>query len=83
PVTACQFKRAGGGAPHLDPLAEDLAGAFEVGTGRGVPVGGASGVALSAIQGLHAELTDKDAQIETLTGRLAELESLVGQLVAQ
>ena len=80
---------------HIGPIAEDWWAAFGLGPDdKHVALGDISGVALAAIQGLHAVMQEKDAridglqnvveekkaQIEQLQSRLAALETMVAAL---
>ena len=79
PLSRWNFKNDPNGTPHLGPMAEDFHAAFGVGAdGRHIAVNDLGGVALAAIQGLHAELQTKDQQIEDLLRRVQELESALG-----
>ncbi len=61
---------------HIGPVAQEFHGAFGYGeTDRGINMQDADGVALAAIQALYEELQDRDARIEALEARLAELEA--------
>jgi hypothetical protein len=59
-------------------MAQDFYAAFNVGTDdKHIATVDEDGVALAAIQGLNEKLKDKDARIEALEKRLADLEQLV------
>ena len=63
---------------HIGPMAQDFYAAFNVGTDdKHIGILDEGGVALAAIQGLNEKLNEKDAQIEALEKRLADLEQLV------
>ena len=62
---------------HMGPMAQDFRAAFGLGeTDKGIDDIDAQGVALAAIQGLHAQLQDKEAEIAALRARIASLESV-------
>ncbi|MDZ4699082.1 MAG: tail fiber domain-containing protein [Rhodothermales bacterium] len=74
PINHWRFK-ADAGARHIGPMAQDFHAAFDVGADdRHISVLDADGVALAAIQGLHALLVQKEEQINALEARLAALE---------
>jgi hypothetical protein len=63
---------------HIGPMAQDFYTAFNVGTDdKHIATVDEDGVALAAIQGLNEKLKAKDARIEALEKRLADLEQLV------
>jgi len=68
--------------PHIGPMAQDFYAAFNVGIDdKHIGTIDEGGVALAAIQGLNeklqAEAAQKDAQIQALEKRLADLEVMV------
>jgi hypothetical protein len=75
---------------HIGPMAQDFREAFGLGEDeRHISAVDADGVALAAIQGLNqrleeqrTEIARKDGQVTDLQKRVAELESVVRQLVA-
>jgi hypothetical protein len=68
--------------PHAGPTAQDFKAAFGLGDDdKSIGFFDAQGVALSAIQGLHAELSRRDATIAELRQRLDNLTSLVERLI--
>lgn len=68
-------------ARHIGPIAQDFHAAFQFGADdRHIATVDADGVALAAIQGLNEVVKEKEARIETLERRLAELEKLVASL---
>ncbi len=63
---------------HIGPMAQDFYAAFNVGSDdKHIATVDEGGVALAAIQGLNEKLKEKDARIESLEKRLADLEKLV------
>jgi hypothetical protein len=77
PISRWNFK-ADAQTRHIGPMAQDFYAAFNVGTDdKHIATVDEDGVALAAIQGLNEKLKEKDAQIEALAKRLADLEQLV------
>jgi len=84
PISSWAFK-ANANTRHIGPMAQDFYAAFNVGTDdKHIATVDEGGVALAAIQGLNqkvteqaAQMKEKDAQIEALNKRLADLEQLV------
>ena len=77
PITRWNFKNDPA-SPHIGPMAQDFYAAFNVGTDdKHIATVDEDGVALAAIQGLNEKLKEKDARIEALEKRLADLEQLV------
>lgn len=75
PISRWHFKDDPLARPHIGPMAEDFAAAFQVGTSdRSIALGDASGVALAAIQALHRESQQKDQLIAELVSRIEKLE---------
>jgi len=63
---------------HIGPMAQDFYQTFNVGMDdKHIATVDEEGVALAAIQGLNDKLKEKDAQIESLEKRLADLEKMV------
>lgn len=61
--------------PRIGPMAEDFYAAFGVGSSdKHLSVTDVTGVALAAIQGLHAEVESRDERIAELEQRLLALE---------
>jgi len=82
PISEWSFKADRDGTRHIGPMAEDFHATFGVGDDNThIAVTDANGVTLAALQGLHLELQDRDAEIESLHERLKELENLVETLV--
>jgi len=77
PISSWNYKQDAA-TRHIGPMAQDFYAAFNVGTDdKHITTVDESGVALAAIQGLNDKLKEKDAQIESLEKRLADLEKLV------
>ncbi len=82
PITCWNF-RTDPATRHIGPMAQDFYAAFKVGPDdKHISTVDEGGVALAAIQGLNQKLTEKDAEIQRLEKRLADLEALV-KLTAQ
>jgi hypothetical protein len=80
PVTSWSYKSSPD-VRHIGPMAEDFYSAFAVGANdKGISVTDSAGVTLAAIQGLHQEISAKDAEISSLKERLAALEAAMAQL---
>ena len=77
PLSSWTYKHdADTGARHIGPMAQDFHAAF--GTGYNdttISTLDTSGVALAAIQALHAQTSEQQALIATLSARLESLEA--------
>jgi len=68
--------------PHAGPTAQDFMASFGLGDNdRVIGFADAQGVALSAIQGLHTLLEQKESRIEALENELSDLRSVVNKLL--
>ena len=77
PISCWNFK-TGEKTRHIGPMAQDFYAAFNVGPDdKHIATVDEDGVALAAIQGLHAKLKERDARIDALEKRLADLEQMV------
>jgi hypothetical protein len=77
PISRWNFK-ADEKTRHIGPMAQDFYAAFNVGTDdKHIATVDEDGVALAAIQGLNEKLKEKDAKIEAMEKRLADLEELI------
>ena len=77
PISRWSFK-TDAATRHIGPMAQDFAGAFNVGEDdKHIATVDADGVALAAIQGLHSLIKTKDAEIADLKKRLETLEKAV------
>ena len=83
PIATWKYRGQDGDVMHMGPMAQDFWAAFGLGLGdTTIDTVDPDGVSLAAIQGLHAlvvelegELADRDAEVEALARRLAELEA--------
>lgn len=83
PITEWQYKSQAD-ARHIGPMAQDFREAFTLGHDeKHIATVDEGGVALAAIQGLNQKLEEKDARIQELEKSVAELKTLVNQLVTQ
>ncbi len=72
PLNTWQYKAQDAKYRHMGPMAQDFYAAFQLGeSDKGIDTVDADGVALAAIQGLHAELLDKDREIASLRSEMA------------
>jgi predicted nucleic acid-binding Zn ribbon protein len=80
PITMWSYKQDPN-VRHIGPMAEDFHKAFNVGdTDKGIAVTDRTGVAFAAIQGLHQELTAKQAEIDRLAKENADLAARLTRL---
>jgi hypothetical protein len=91
PITTWNYKNDDSGNMHLGPVAQDFHQAFGLNGKSDTVISSIdeAGVALAAIQGLHAELQAKAAEIDTLRrnvdldqARINRLESQMAELQA-
>lgn len=75
PVGAWRYKTEGEDVRHVGPFAEDFQSAFGLGDGNTIATVDADGILFAAVQALNSKLEARDAQIATLTERLAALEA--------
>jgi hypothetical protein len=81
PISTWRYRGEDAGIRHLGPMAQDFHAAFGLGnkdTSIGVLDG--SGVAIAAIQGLHAQLRERDAAVAALQAQVSELAAMVARL---
>ncbi|MBL8311083.1 MAG: tail fiber domain-containing protein [Burkholderiales bacterium] len=77
PVSAWNYRRDAVKTRHLGPMAQDFKRLFNIGQDdKTIATIDAQGVALAAIQGLHAMVKEKDAEIEALRRKTADLDQL-------
>jgi hypothetical protein len=80
PITTWNYKAQADSVRHMGPMAQDFYAAFELGLGETtIDTIDPDGVALAAIQGLHALAQEKDERIDELEARLERLEALVAE----
>jgi len=81
PLNTWQYKTQESKYRHMGPMAQDFYAAFQLGeSDKSIDTVDADGVALAAIQGLNAELSEKNRQIAALDHEVALLHA---QLSAQ
>jgi hypothetical protein len=81
PISTWRYKGDAPAVHHLGPMAQDFAAAFGLGPDdRHIAPLDAAGVSLAAVQALHHEVTEKQAAIDELQRRNAELEKRLSDL---
>ena len=76
PLNTWQYKTQDSKYRHIGPMAQDFYAAFQLGeSDKGIDTVDADGVALAAIQGLHAELSEKNRRMAALAGEVTSLRS--------
>ena len=92
PMNTWQYKTQESKYRHMGPMAQDFYAAFQLGEAdTTIDTIDADGVALAAIQGLNAELAERDHKIATLSSQFdtlakskdAEIAAIRGELSAQ
>ena len=79
PMTEWRYRTEESKARHVGPMAEDFHAAFGLGDStKTINVMDASGVALTAIQGLHQLVKDRDREIDALKRDLAAIKKKLG-----
>lgn len=79
PITSWSYQAEGEGIRHIGPMAQEFAAAFGLGADeRQIALVDANGVAMAAIQGLHQQLAERDAQIAAIRAELAALKERIG-----
>ncbi|MBI2566918.1 MAG: hypothetical protein HYV63_07810 [Candidatus Schekmanbacteria bacterium] len=82
-VALWSYKHDAPTVKHLGPFAEDFHAAFGLGeSSTGIAVSDVAGVALVAVKELQAELEAKNARIDEMSARIAQLEAVVQKLAA-
>jgi hypothetical protein len=83
PISTWRYKGDAPDVHHLGPMAQDFAAAFGLGTDdRHIAPLDAAGVGLAAIQALNHKLGEKQAVIDELARRNADLEARLDRLEA-
>jgi hypothetical protein len=78
PISTWRYRGEDGRIRHLGPMAQDFHAAFGLGEDNAsIGVLDGSGVALAAIQGLHAQLRERDAAIAALRAQVDALAAAV------
>jgi hypothetical protein len=81
PISTWNYKSQAPSVRHIGPMAQDFFAAFKVGEGdKTIATIDPDGVALAAIQGLHAELKDRDARIEGLQQQVKQQQEQIDGL---
>jgi hypothetical protein len=83
PISTWHFKGDAPEVRHLGPMSQDFAAAFGLGPdNRHISPLDAAGVSLAAVKALHQEVTEKQAAIDALQKRNADLEKRLADLEA-
>jgi hypothetical protein len=83
PLSMWRYEGEASGVRHIGPTAQDFRHTFGLGHDeRTIALVDADGVALAAIQALHRLGQEKDARIVALEQRVAEVETVRGELAA-
>ncbi|CAG0935024.1 hypothetical protein TFLX_03848 [Thermoflexales bacterium] len=81
PLSQWNYKAENNSAQHLGPMAQDWYTAFSLGSdATHISTVDADGVALAAIQGLYAEVQDRDIRISALEKQNADLQTRLDRL---
>ncbi len=85
PLSTWRYKAQDADYRHMGPMAQDFYAAFHLGpSDKSISTVDADGVALAAIQGLHAELTERNREIAALREeKNREVVTLRAELAAQ
>jgi hypothetical protein len=83
PISTWNYRSQADSIRHMGPMAQDFYAAFGLGLGETtIDTIDPDGVALAAIQGLHALVEEKDAEIASNQVRIGELEARLERLEA-
>ncbi len=81
PISTWNYKTQDASIRHIGPMAQDFFAAFNVGeSDKTIATIDPDGVAFAAIQGLHEELKDRDARIDTLRQQVEQQQSQIEDL---
>ena len=81
PMASWNYKAQDSAIRHIGPVAQDFHEAFGVGEDeKRISSVDADGVALAAIQGLHAIVKEKELDIQNLKTQLSELKKMVEEM---
>jgi hypothetical protein len=84
PIASWQYRSQDASIRHIGPMAQDFYAAFGLGTGdTTINTVDADGVALAAIQGLHAQNQEQAEHIADLEAENADLQTQVDDLEAR
>jgi trimeric autotransporter adhesin len=76
-----KYQKDQGKADHIGPMSQDFSKAFSVGTDdKHISTVDADGVALAAIQGLHAELLERDEKLEAQQKTIEAQQKMIDEL---
>ena len=80
PITTWNYRSQSDSIRHMGPMAQDFYAAFGLGLGETtLDTIDPDGVALAAIQGLHAQVADLRTENQELRERLDRLEAALGR----
>mgnify|MGYP003287955331 CR=1 FL=1 len=81
PISTWNYKSQDASVRHIGPMAQDFFSTFKVGEGdKTIATIDPDGVALAAIQGLHAELKDRDVKIDGLQQQVKQQQEQIDGL---
>jgi hypothetical protein len=84
PIAEWRFTKDENATRHIGPMAQDFNRQFGLGdSGTTINLMDSTGVALAAVQGLHAEIAERDAQIRALKEKSDALEAQVQALARE
>ena len=84
PLSTWNYKAQDDSIRHMDPMAQDFHAAFGLDVSdKLIDTIDPDGVALAAIQGLHALVQEKDAEIDELRSKQAAMEVQLAALTVR